>query len=235
MNNRKQELLGLVPAQTNALSTIGTNSLATRGLQHLRYREKAEEWLVKGLEFNKAEKFEEAFASYRQGIEIDPENSIVQLALGGAYRNLFKYPEIVDCVMSMFFFRKAADEGHAVAQYCLATGHSFGEGVPHDPPQALYWFRQSATQGLRLGLSVLAGEVREPGDTPLPLSDIEAALWRTKFEEQRGIADKSILASLVPDGIGLPDNVREGLVWYREAVRKGSGEAQFLLWDMFVA
>ena len=45
---------GLVPVRSAALARVGAKSLAARGHTELRRREEAEEWLRKGLEFQRA-------------------------------------------------------------------------------------------------------------------------------------------------------------------------------------
>ncbi len=45
------------------------------------------------------------------------------------------------------WFRKAAEEGDAVAQYNLGNMYSDGKGVPQDDAEALKWCRRAAEQG----------------------------------------------------------------------------------------
>jgi TPR repeat protein len=46
-----------------------------------------------------------------------------------------------------FCYRKAADQGHADAQFMLAVMYQEGRGVTHDPAQVVFWFHKSAAQG----------------------------------------------------------------------------------------
>ena len=41
------------------------------------------------------------------------------------------------------WFRKAAAQGNARAQYNLGTTYASGTGIPRSPEQAFYWYRQS--------------------------------------------------------------------------------------------
>lgn len=43
--------------------------------------------------------------------------------------------------------RKAAEQGHALAQYNLALSYANGEGVAKDEKQAVQWFSKAAEQG----------------------------------------------------------------------------------------
>ncbi len=44
-------------------------------------------------------------------------------------------------------FRKAAETGHAPAQYNLAVMFAAGDGIPQDDRQAFFWFGQAAIRG----------------------------------------------------------------------------------------
>ena len=47
----------------------------------------------------------------------------------------------------MAWYRKAADQGDADAQYILGYCYETGAGVPKDTAQAADWYRKAATQG----------------------------------------------------------------------------------------
>jgi TPR repeat protein len=57
-----------------------------------------------------------------------------------------------DPEFAALWFRRAAEQGHAKAQYSLAVQYSKGEGVPEDIDQALAWCRQSAAQSHELAV-----------------------------------------------------------------------------------
>ena len=46
------------------------------------------------------------------------------------------------------WYRKAADQGHALAQFRLGDLYSNGEGSPRDEIKAAKWYRLAADQGL---------------------------------------------------------------------------------------
>jgi uncharacterized protein len=235
MSADEEKRSALVPVQSTALTKAGAKSLAARGRYHLRDKEEAEEWLVKGLEYSKAHRFREALDCYQRGIEVDPGNSILQMALGSAYSN-YSDRHTLDRPKAMHWWGNAAEQGHAVAQCLLANGYDFGDGVSQDPEQAVHWYRKCALQGCKAGQSAMTGDSQLPGSFPLPLSPGEADYYRQKICEWNwDLTDESILAPLDPHGIGVPDNLRDGLNWYRKAVEQGDGEAQVILWEKFVA
>jgi TPR repeat protein len=53
----------------------------------------------------------------------------------------------VDYSKAAELYRKAADQGHAIAQCNLGSMYANGLGVPEDEVEAVTWFRKSAEQG----------------------------------------------------------------------------------------
>jgi TPR repeat protein len=60
-----------------------------------------------------------------------------------------------DKQQAVYWYRKAAEQGHAGAQGNLAWMYQFGEGVAQDDEQAIYWYRKSAEQGNTISQSNL--------------------------------------------------------------------------------
>ena len=61
------------------------------------------------------------------------------------------------------WFRKAADQGDAVAEFLLGNQYAIGKGVPQDYSEAMIWFRKAAEQGhprAMLDLGVMYAEGR---------------------------------------------------------------------------
>ncbi len=63
----------------------------------------------------------------------------------------------------MKWFRKAADQGHELAQLMLGLCYSRGEGVVKDEVEAVKWYRKAADQGdaaaqYQLGVCYAKGE-----------------------------------------------------------------------------
>jgi TPR repeat protein len=52
-----------------------------------------------------------------------------------------------DEARAVAWFQKAADNGHAFAQYELAEAHRLGRGVAQDNKEALRWYRNAAKKG----------------------------------------------------------------------------------------
>jgi TPR repeat protein len=52
-----------------------------------------------------------------------------------------------DYAEAVTWYRKAAEQGYAVAQYALGVGYDRGQGVPQDDAEAVTWYRKAAEQG----------------------------------------------------------------------------------------
>ena len=52
-----------------------------------------------------------------------------------------------DYAEAVKWYRKAADQGDAFAQYNLGVMYDNGEGVPQDQAEAVKWYRKAAEQG----------------------------------------------------------------------------------------
>jgi TPR repeat protein len=52
-----------------------------------------------------------------------------------------------DFIKAAEWYKKAADQGHTVAQMNLGNCYKFGEGVPKDLAKSVEYYRKSAIQG----------------------------------------------------------------------------------------
>ncbi len=52
-----------------------------------------------------------------------------------------------DYAEAMMWYRLAADQGNASAQYNLALMYHHGQGVPQDYAEAARWYRRAADEG----------------------------------------------------------------------------------------
>src|SRR5208282_501847 len=99
----------LVPVQPTALTKAGAKSLVARGRADLQIKEKAEEWLKRGVELREQRIYEEAFACFERGIQLDPNHPELQHMLGVMYNHGQGVQQ--DYVQAAVWFRKAADQG----------------------------------------------------------------------------------------------------------------------------
>ncbi len=89
-----------------------------------------------------------------------------------------------DTRYAIYWYKKAAVQGHVNAQYFLwklyHNGH--GEEVPQDPKKAVYWLTKAAEQGL-VNAQYSLGHMYEYGDGG-PQDYKQAFFWYTKAAEQ---------------------------------------------------
>ena len=92
------------------------------------------------------------------------------------------------------WFRKAADQGHADAQYGLGMFYNEGIGVPKNYTEAVKWYRKAAEQGLAeaqygLGLCYYNG-------WGVPKNYAEAVKWLRKSAQQGDADAQKVLKQL---------------------------------------
>jgi uncharacterized protein len=106
-----------------------------------------------------------------------------------------------DYAQAAFWYRKAAEQGDAVAQFSLGLLYSNGQGLPLDNFQAAVWIRKAAEQGearaqYRLGLLCFLGQ-------GLPQDYVESYFWLDLAAlgnldgaaQQKAIKDRDLAAS----------------------------------------
>ena len=136
-----------------------------------------------------------------------------------------------DKLQAAVWFRKAAEQGHAEAQYRLAEMYAGGEGVGFSLKQALKWFRRAAEQGnaaaqYKMGILCMEGETRPP--------DMAQAMeWFRKAAEQGNAGAQCDLGVMYAEGMGVPRDDAQAMEWFRKAAEQGSAEAQYNLGVMY--
>ena len=80
-----------------------------------------------------------------------------------------------DFVEAVKWFRLAAGQGHAGAQFNLGAAHANGQGVPQDLTEAVKWWRLAADQG-HAGAQSNLGVMYGNGEG-VPQNYVEAIKW----------------------------------------------------------
>lgn len=109
-------------------------------------------------------------------------------------------------------FRKAADQGHAGAQYHLGMMYRRGQGVRTDPVEAVGWYRKAAEQGhaqAEFWLGWMYGRGRG-----IERDYAEAARWYGKAAEQGHAMAQHNLGMLYKQGKGVSLNRVEAYKWF---------------------
>ena len=149
----------------------------------------------------------EAEENYRRG---------VQLAEGdGVPKNYAAATE---------FYRKAAQAGHAAAQYDLAYLYENGLGVAQDCKQAAFWYRKSAEQGDAEAQNNL-GALYAKGEG-VPRSDAQALHWYRLAAQQEDPEGISNLGTMYLQGRAVKRDFVQAFELFRKSANLGYAVAQ---------
>ncbi|MFO0699875.1 MAG: tetratricopeptide repeat protein [Nitrospira sp.] len=94
-----------------------------------------------------------------------------------------------------YWFKRAADQGHAGAQVNLGTLYALGQGAPFSDPMALFWFQKAAEQRNALAFAKL-GMMYERG-RGVSQNLVEAHMWynlSAAYGEKRAAESRNAVA-----------------------------------------
>ncbi len=180
------------------------------------FAQDAQGYFDKGSEYLKAGNYSQAIPYYKSANElIGGNNSACQFMIG------LCYDLIEDCMQAVYWYRKAAEQGDADAQYKLGECYVSGRGVTKDLTQAVDWYRKAAEQGqadaqFSLGISYFAKQ-----------DYTQAVYWYRKAAEQ-GVANAQFFLGMCYDiGEGVTEDYAQAVYWYRKAAEQGAVFAQY--------
>jgi TPR repeat protein len=132
--------------------------------------------------------------------------------------------ERADYAEAVRWYRLAADQGYAYAEYNLGWMYDKGEGVPQNDAEAVRWYRLAADKGYAAAQSSL-GWMYDKGEG-VPQNDAEAVRWyRLAADKAHAYAEYN-LGRMYEGGRGVPQNDAEAVRWYRLAADQGFAAAQ---------
>lgn len=128
-------------------------------------------------------------------------DALAQNVMGMAYKYGIAVPQ--DHRMSLMWFRRAGEQGHADAQFNLARIYGRAEGlylkqgrvVPQDNVEAAKWLRRAADQGYSPAQAKL-GELLMEGGHGLSADLVDAYYWLIKAASAGDAQAKKTLADL---------------------------------------
>jgi len=135
-----------------------------------------------------------------------------------------------DIKKAVEWYRKAAEQGDAGAQFRLGMAYLHGDGVEKDEKEALHWLRKAAQNDPQLQYSL--GEVYYNGDG-ITKDDKEAVKWYRKAAEQGDKGAQYILGKAYHKGEGIGKDDKEAVRWYRKAADQGNPVAQYFLGEAY--
>jgi TPR repeat protein len=125
------------------------------------------------------------------------------------------------------WYRKAAEQGQAEAQFMMGDYYAKGEGVPEDDEKAAEWFRKAAEQGYARAQCML-GNLYQSGEG-VPENRKEATKWYRKAAEQGDTEAQRNMGQQYSVGFGVQQDGAESVKWYHKAALKGDMPAQIAL------
>ena len=146
-----------------------------------------------------------------------------QVALGHLYRSGVDVPR--DPVQAVYWYRRAAEQGHDAAQFELGVMYESGLGVKRDPQQAAAWFRKAAAQGHARAQNQM-GRAYELG-RGVRADPAEAARWYAKAAEQGYTPAQANLGRLYLRGLGVRRNITRAAKLLHQAAARRDPEALF--------
>ncbi len=143
------------------------------------------------------------------------------MSQGMAHYNKEEYVEAAQ------WFRKAAEQGHAQAQYHLGHMYDSGKGVTEDNQQAIQWYRKAVEQGLAQAQLQLGGMYQR--GVGVSRDEQEALKWYRKAAEQGYAPAQDLLGMIYQLGVGVTQDDQQAVNWYRQAAEQGHAKAQYHL------
>ncbi|MCL2405383.1 MAG: sel1 repeat family protein, partial [Defluviitaleaceae bacterium] len=200
-------------------ATMALGTLYWDGAGHHDFSDRAEAfmWFYKAAELGHANMQNWVAGFYRTG-------ATIQGAMHDGERdaNTLEIPRDYD--MAMYWYRRAALQGHSGAQTSLGVMYVMGEGTAVDTTQAVYWYRHAAAQGHaiaqgNLGISYILGE-------GVDQCYQQAAYWFRQSAELDNSPAQVNLAWMYENGhIGPPD-LELSFYWNHRAAALGNTIAQ---------
>jgi hypothetical protein len=130
-----------------------------------------------------------------------------------------------DNQQAVVWYRRAAEQGYAEAQFTLGQFYEKGWGVSQDPAQAKKWYSDAARQGSEAADAALK---RLAANTPTTSTTSITPPEPTTPQDQYEMGDNYFYGR---GGVNRDD--QHAVVWYRRAAEQGYAEAQFTLGQFY--
>lgn len=140
-----------------------------------------------------------------------------------------------DAPKSVEWYKKAAEQGYAVAQFKLALKYSRGVGVGMDELTAASWFQKAVDQGNKEASRHLA-DMYSKGRRSVKQDYAHAIVLYQKAVELSGdVLSESFIADMYAQGLGVAQDKAKALELYQDAANAGGSYAQCQLGDMYAS
>ena len=130
-----------------------------------------------------------------------------------------------DYAEAVKWWRKAAEQNYAKAQYDMGLCYANGEGVEKDYMEAVKWWRKAAEQNYADAQSYL-GLCYERGEG-VAKDFVEAVRWYRKAADQNVAWAQRNLGWRYANGEGVEKDYMEAVKWWRKAAEQNDAAAQY--------
>jgi TPR repeat protein len=127
-----------------------------------------------------------------------------------------------DYRVAIQWYRRAAEQGDALAQFQLGVLYANGQGVRQNYEIAGQWYRRAADQGDAVAQFNLG--VRYANGQGVPQNDELAGRWYRRAAQQGHARAQSNLGVLYANGQGVPKDVMRAYMWLTIAVAGSRGD-----------
>jgi hypothetical protein len=150
-------------------------------------------------------------------------DAVSQCCIGSCFDNGIGITR--DEASAILWYRLASEQGHVIAQLCLA----WRLDVFHSElwPEMIKWYRQAAEHGnpeaqYLLGYKYAEHQrMRGNGGNFVPRDDVEAVIWYRKAAEQGHCQAQDSLGRCYVEGRGVPKDIVLAYAWIRLATESG--------------
>ncbi|MET4118806.1 TPR repeat protein [Bradyrhizobium sp. JR1.5] len=159
-----------------------------------------------------------AIPACEEAVKQFPEDARLHFELGRAYQKANNFSD------ALLHYKKAGEQGLAVAENNLAVMYQNGWGVQQNFGIALTWFRKAADQNLALAEHSLGLMYQNGWGVQQDFGT--ASTWYRKAADQNLAASQYALGSLNLNGSGVKVDYDAALSWYRKAADQNLAPAQ---------
>ncbi|MFI5002802.1 MAG: tetratricopeptide repeat protein, partial [Reyranellales bacterium] len=153
-------------------------------------------------------------------------------ALGRAMEDSFG-PAVGDVVRATDLYRRAAEQGHPLAELRYGLALSEGVGNKRDPVAAVRWLLRAQESGVpeaALALGDLAARTPASRDKAANEKVVQTAIGWYEAAAQAGVPSAQFkLANAYFAGAGVTRDPAQALLWYTRAAQQGLPEAEHAL------
>ena len=132
---------------------------------------------------------------------------------------------------ALYWYKKAAEQGHAKAQHNIGGMYYTGRGVFQNYKQAFYYYKKAAEQENAKAQNSIGMMYAEGQGVPQNYK--QALYWYKKSAEQGYAYAQFNVGGMYAEGQGVPPNYKQAFYWIKKAAEQGDVYAQYNIGRMY--